>query len=105
MTLDLSRRTWQPADAATRDERRRASLYVASIATSKDDATQLLAVLGLLPARLTVTDHGMAGYRAGCRCAVCRKANALRTQRQRKAAPREYLTEEQWQDRKNGAVK
>lgn len=83
MGLDFSRRTWQPADVATRDERRMASLYVASIATDKNDALQLLAALGLLPPHLTVTDHGMSGYRVGCRCPVCRKANRSRNSAQR----------------------
>jgi hypothetical protein len=83
MPGDLERRTWQPKDIATRDECHRASLYVASIAAGKDDALQLLGALGLLPARLTVTDHGMSGYRVGCRCPVCRKANRTRNAAQR----------------------
>lgn len=62
----------------------RASLFVASIATSPGDCRQLLDVLGLLPTRMTV-EHGMPGYRKGCRCVRCRKANANRNQKQRAA--------------------
>ncbi|MGW5616216.1 hypothetical protein [Streptomyces sp. NPDC003877] len=78
---NLNRRTWGPADEATTDEKHKASLYVASIAHDKADATHLLGALGLLPKRLTV-QHGMPGYRAGCRCTTCRKANTTRLNRQ-----------------------
>jgi hypothetical protein len=87
-------------DEATEDEQQRAALYVASVAVDKADCTHLLAVLGLLPKRLTV-GHGMAGYRAGCRCKRCRKANTERNRRQRAEQSRGYLTEDQWQARRN----
>lgn len=62
------------------DIRRAASLYVASIARDKADATQLLAALGLLPrahpAVLRADEHGMRGWRFGCRCPKCRKAKS-----------------------------
>lgn len=64
----------------TADIRRRAALHVASKAVDKADATQLLAALGLLPkghpATLRPQDHGMRGWRLGCRCTVCRKAKS-----------------------------
>lgn len=84
MSADLNRRTWSPKDEATRDEKDKAALYVASIADNRTDCHQLLAALDLLPVRL-VTNHGMTGYRAGCKCTKCRKANANRTRRQRAA--------------------
>ncbi|CAM5621157.1 putative protein OS=Streptomyces aurantiogriseus OX=66870 GN=GCM10010251_92240 PE=4 SV=1 [Streptomyces aurantiogriseus] len=70
-----------PKDEATRDEKRAAALYIASIATDVEDATHhLLAVLDLLPrthpAVMRPTDHGALGYRLGCRCRLCRKAKA-----------------------------
>lgn len=64
----------------TADTRRAASLFVASVARDKADATQLLAALGLLPrahpAVLRADEHGMRGWRFGCRCVVCRKAKS-----------------------------
>lgn len=88
MAGDLNRRTWSPQDVGTRDERRKASLYVASVATSKDDGVDLLSALGLLPAGhpalFAHVQHGMPGYRAGCRCERCRKANTNRNQQQRR---------------------
>lgn len=86
MSSDLSRRTWGPHDHATADEQIKASRYVASIAHDKTDCSHLLDVLGLLPA-LAVVEHGMPGYRAGCRCQTCRRANANRNRRQRAAIP------------------
>jgi len=89
MGADLNRRTWQPKDIATPAERRAAALYVTSVATDKDDATDLLAALGLLPAGHPALfrdeDHGSLAYQAGCRCKTCRKWNAQRTRRQRAA--------------------
>lgn len=84
---DLARRTWGVHDEATPDEKARASRYIASVADGPADCRLLLDVLGLLPALLTV-EHGMPGYRKGCRCKRCRKANANRNQRQRAAAQR-----------------
>ena len=81
MSSDLSRRTWGVNDEATPAEKTRASRYVASIADSPEDCRFLLDVLGLLPARMTVT-HGMPGYRQGCRCERCVAANRRRLQRQ-----------------------
>lgn len=64
----------------TADTRRAAALHVASKAVDKADATQLLAALGLLPkghpATLRPQDHGMRGWRLGCRCVICRKAKS-----------------------------
>lgn len=85
MGLDLSRQTWGPHDHATVDEKEAASRYVASVAEDADDCRQLLDLLGLLPKRLTV-EHGMPGYRAGCTCKRCRKANENRIRGQRAAA-------------------
>lgn len=82
MGMDLTRQTWSPKDEATAAEKDAAALYVASVATGPADCRQLLDVLGLLPKRLTVT-HGMSGYRQGCKCKRCRRANANRLQRQR----------------------
>ncbi|MFJ5967936.1 hypothetical protein [Streptomyces sp. NPDC093060] len=69
--------------------RRKAALYVASNAVGKADCTELLAMLGLLPASHPEAhrpdDHGLPGYRAGCRCKRCRKANANRSVRERTA--------------------
>jgi hypothetical protein len=84
MDRDLGRLTCSTTDEASPDEKRAAALYVASVAHDKDDATHLLAVLGLLPKRLTV-EHGLPGYKAGCRCKTCRKANSNRINRQRRA--------------------
>jgi hypothetical protein len=86
VSLDLNRRTWGPQDHATADEQEKATKYVASIAYDADDCRHLLDVLGLLPKHLTAA-HGMPGYRQGCHCETCRKANANRTQRQRAAVP------------------
>lgn len=62
------------------DIRRTAALYVASVARDKADAAELLAALGLLPrahpAVLRADEHGMRGWRFGCRCTVCRKAKS-----------------------------
>lgn len=64
----------------TADTRRTAALYVASKAANAEDATQLLAALGLLPrahpAVLRADEHGMRGWRLGCRCPKCRKAKS-----------------------------
>ncbi|MDX2763362.1 hypothetical protein PV729_45510 [Streptomyces europaeiscabiei] len=64
----------------TAETRRAAALHVASKAVDKADATQLLAALGLLPkghpATLRPQDHGMRGWRFGCRCPKCRKAKS-----------------------------
>ncbi|MFJ8995554.1 hypothetical protein ACIRQH_34760 [Streptomyces sp. NPDC102279] len=85
---DLNRRTWSPQDVGTPKERRTASRYVVRVATSKAEAIALLATLGLLPAGhpalFAHVQHGLPGYRAGCRCERCRKANQNRVQKQRK---------------------
>lgn len=90
MAEDLTRGTWGPLSLATPAECRKAALYVTATARDKADATQLLAVLGLLPAThqamIRPQDHGLIGYRLGCRCKACRKANTTRLQRQRAAA-------------------
>lgn len=86
MSLDLNRQTWGVDTTATASEKRAATHYVASIAVDADDCRHLLDILGLLPKRLTVTEHGMPGYRAGCTCKRCRKANQNRNRRQRAAA-------------------
>lgn len=91
MGLDLNRQTWSPHDQATVDEKKQASLYVASIAADNEDATRLLAMLGLLPrhhpAIMRADEHGMRGYRIGCRCRDCRKAKAKQDNRRRTGAP------------------
>jgi hypothetical protein len=81
MPGDLERRTWQPADVATRDECAAARKVIAAHATDSDDEQRLLQALGLAPNE--ITEHGMPGYRAGCRCPVCRKANRSRCAAQR----------------------
>lgn len=67
--------------------RERAARYIAANATDAADCTRLLAMVGLLPAghpaSLLPSDHGMRGYRLGCRCKTCRKANGNRLARQR----------------------
>ncbi|MEV4227303.1 hypothetical protein AB0J81_09365 [Streptomyces bobili] len=91
MGLDLNRQTWSPHDNASVDEKRSASLYVASVAADTEDATQLLAMLGLLPrhhpAIMRADEHGMRGYRLGCRCRECRKAKAKQDNRRRTRVP------------------
>jgi hypothetical protein len=86
MSLDLNRRTWGVHDSAAPEEKEAAARYVASVAEDAADCRQLLDALGLLPKRLTVVEHGMPGYRAGCTCKRCRKANQNRNRRQRAAA-------------------
>ncbi|MFF3511579.1 hypothetical protein [Streptomyces sp. NPDC002573] len=82
--------TWAPHDTATTDEQRKASLFVASVARDVADATHLLNILGLLPkyhpAVMDPEDHGMKGYRLGCRCQVCRRAKRNDASRKRAAA-------------------
>ncbi|UOB09131.1 hypothetical protein MQE23_08705 [Streptomyces sp. HP-A2021] len=96
MGLDLNRRTWSPKDEATTDEKRKASLYVAAVARDAADCTTLLAALGLLPrhhpAVMDLSDHGMKGYRLGCRCHACRRAKRSRDSAQRRAARRNQNT-------------
>jgi hypothetical protein len=92
MSLDLNRRTWGVHDTATAEEKEAAARYVASVAEDAADCRQLLDLLGLLPKHLTVTEHGMRGYRQGCTCGTCRKANAKRNERQ-KAARQKTTTE------------
>ena len=64
-------------------EQRRAAITTAAHSHNTTDCRHLLTILGLLPDSRTVAEHGMPGYRAGCRCTVCRKANAKRCRRQR----------------------
>lgn len=70
-------------------QRDMAARYVAAHASSVADCTELLAMLALLPAGHPATirpeDHGLPGYRLGCRCKQCRKANANRSVRERAA--------------------
>lgn len=91
MGLDLNRQTWSPHDQATVDEKQAASLYVASVAVDTADATRLLAMLGLLPrhhpAIMRANEHGMRGYRIGCRCRLCRKAKSKHDNRRRTGVP------------------
>lgn len=84
MSLELNSRTWGPHDEATPAEKTAATRYVASVATSAADCRHLLDVLGLLP-KQRITEHGMTGYRQGCRCVACKRANTARNQRQRAA--------------------
>jgi hypothetical protein len=88
MGLDLNRQTWSPHDNATVDEKQTAALYVTSVADDAEDAAQLLAMLGLLPrhhpAVMRADEHGMRGYRFGCRCRQCRKAKSKQDTAQRK---------------------
>jgi hypothetical protein len=88
MSLDLNRQTWGVHDTATADEKTAATRYVASIAVDAADCRQLLDLLGLLPKHLAVVEHGMPGYRQGCKCGRCRKANANDSQRKRDRARR-----------------
>lgn len=89
MGVDLTGRTWSHLEIGSREERETAARYVASVAHDKADCTHLLNLLGLLPAGHPATirpqDHGLPGYRAGCRCKRCRKANNTRLERQRAA--------------------
>ncbi|MCX5522255.1 hypothetical protein OG342_05150 [Streptomyces bobili] len=91
MGLDLNRQTWSPHDNASVNEKKQASLYVASVAADTEDATLLLAMLGLLPrhhpAIMRADEHGMRGYRLGCRCRQCRKAKAKQDNRRRASVP------------------
>lgn len=81
MSSDLSRKTWTTLDQATPDEQTKARRYVASVAVDAEDCRQLLEVLGLCGRR--IREHGMPGYRQGCRCKTCRRANAARNRSQR----------------------
>jgi hypothetical protein len=89
MAAELSGHTWTHLGSATREECEKARKYVASKATGVEDCTDLLAKLGLLPAGHPATlrpqDHGLPGYRKGCRCKRCRKANSMRLERQKAA--------------------
>lgn len=88
MSKDFTANQIGPIDIPS-TERRKAQLYVAAKGTDKTDRTQLLAMLGLLPSSHPgahrPADHGLRGYRLGCRCKECRKANAARCARQRTA--------------------
>jgi hypothetical protein len=91
MGADFTGHTWTHLDTASRAESDRAARYVTGMAArDKADATHLLAVLGLLPAghpaTLRPSDHGMRGYKVGCRCERCVKWNRNRLDRQKKAA-------------------
>lgn len=81
MSGELESRTWGRHVTATDAEKTAATLFVASRAVNADDCRLLLDALGLAPK--TVTEHGMPGYRQGCRCRLCKRANAARTRRQR----------------------
>jgi hypothetical protein len=75
-------------------EEDRARRTIAARAIDAADCALLLEVVGLLPgheSRLTRITHGMPGYRLGCRCKRCRKANANRNVQQR-ARQRETTT-------------
>ncbi len=72
-------------DALALDEdddtlREGAARCVTRNARDVDDRQELLDALGLLPPA-TVTDHGLDGYLAGCRCRWCRKANSQHVRR------------------------
>jgi hypothetical protein len=86
MSLDLNRQTWGVHDSAAPEEKEAAARYVASVAEDAADCRELLDALGLLPKHLTVVEHGMPGYRAGCKCPVCMEANRIRNQEQRAVA-------------------
>lgn len=68
-------------------ERRKAAVAVADRARDAAECRELLVVLGLVVVA-EVREHGMPGYRAGCRCKRCRHANAERNRRQRAAKAR-----------------
>ena len=92
------------ADGSSEDDLHRAALQAVLAGRSVPEREDLLKAIGFLATPRPVV-HGMPGYRKGCRCKSCRKANAARCRRQRAAKPRTYLTEEQWQARKNGATR
>ncbi|WP_030344870.1 hypothetical protein [Streptomyces sp. NRRL S-1022] len=86
MSKDFTASQLGPVDIPSA-EQRKAQLYVAAEATDKADCTRLLAMLGLLPSSHPdahpPAEHGLLGYRRGCRCKRCRAANAGRRARQR----------------------
>lgn len=85
MSRSLNGQTWTVHDQASADEQRKAALYTVLQGRTVAERRQLLDILGLLPKRL-ITEHGMRGYRQGCRCPDCRKANTERTYRQKRAS-------------------
>ena len=90
MGAELAGHTWTHLDTASREECAKAARYVTGmVAKDRADAAQLLAILGLLPAThpavMRPEDHGIRGYRLGCRCKRCRKSNSMRLSRQRAA--------------------
>jgi hypothetical protein len=90
MPGDFTGRTWGHLDTATRSEQEKAARFIASKADGVGEATELLAMLGLLPpghpATIRSVDHGMPGYKQGCRCTQCTRANRQRLARQRRTA-------------------
>lgn len=68
------------------DEEDQARRVIAAHALDAADCALLLEMVGLRPgheSRLANVTHGMTGYRLGCRCKYCRKANATRCRKQR----------------------
>lgn len=68
------------------DDETKARRTIAAHAKDAADCALLLGAVGLLPgheSRLSNITHGMPGYRLGCRCKYCRKANAQRNTAQR----------------------
>jgi len=72
------------------EELRRAALAVADRATDAADCALLLDALGLTgkTTRLIDIEHGMRGYRKGCKCPTCTAANRNRNREQRSAGGR-----------------
>jgi hypothetical protein len=71
---DLPRADQLALTGNTREEITRTVQNVWDFSQNEDDARFLLDVLGLLP-KTAVTDHGLDGYLAECRCRICRKAH------------------------------
>lgn len=69
------------------EELRKAALAVADRAIDAADCALLLNVLGLTgtSTRLVDIEHGLRGYRKGCKCPTCTAANRNRNRKQRSA--------------------
>lgn len=83
----LMQSAYTQAALNTPEEQRKAALAVADRATDAADCALLLDALGLTAktTRLVDIEHGIRGYRKGCKCPTCTAANRNRNRKQRRA--------------------